>query len=84
MSSNGNAFLFSGAAGSSRQAQEAFSNRSLLPHLRSGGLYVRTGLYLRLSLLLYTSGQSTPPPHQAQNVNEHKRQKTEPKVTVTS
>lgn len=59
LSPNQTAFFLTGAAGSSCQAQKAFSNWSLLPHLWPGDLHVRTGvgLYLRLSLLLYTSGQ---------------------------
>lgn len=77
---------FTGAADSSREAKEAFSNRSLLPHLWSGGLHVRTGdgLYLRLSLLLHTSGQFTLLLHQAQNASDPKQRKIELKVTVPS
>lgn len=70
ISSHEMAFLSLGAAGSSRQSQEAFSNWPLLPHRGSGYLHVRIGdgIYLRLSLLLYTSGQPTLPPCQALNV----------------
>lgn len=59
LSSNQPFLLFTGAAGSSCQIQEAFSSWPVLPHLWSGGLHVRTGagLYLRLSILLHTSGQ---------------------------
>lgn len=58
--SNRAAFLHTGAASSSCQAQEAFSHRPLLPRLWPGGLHVRpcAGLHLRLSLLLHTSGES--------------------------
>lgn len=70
------AFLTLGAAGSSCQSQEVFPNWPLLPHRWSGYLHVRTGdgIYLRLSLLLHTSGQLTLPPRQALNVLDNKQE----------